>query len=154
MNDYVVSTYNKVARTYTDKYFNDTADFPYIDKFLQLLKPGSRILDIGCGPGSFSRYIHEKGFNIEGIDLSEEMLKIAKQKVPNVNFKLMDMRKLDHENNSFDGLLLAYSLIHIPSKEILETLNGFYRVLKPGGFIMTITQAGEPDRVVDEPLKQ
>lgn len=151
---FAVSTYNKIADKYTKQYFNDLTDIPYIDKFLNGLPPQVKILDIGCGPGTFSQHLQKKGFVVEGIDLSEEMIKIAKQKVQGVTFQIMDMRKLDYPENYFDGLLVAYSLIHIPSEEITQTLKGFIRVLKPNGSMMVIAQGGEADRVVDEPLKK
>ena len=82
------------------------------------------------------------------------MIKIAQQKVPNCKFQVMDMRHLTYGDHSFEALLSAYSLIHIPSEEILSTLKGFYRILKSGGVLGIITQAGEPDQLVDEPLKK
>jgi len=151
---FAVSTYNKIADAYTKQYFNDLTDLPYIDKFLLKLPASAKILDIGCGPGTFTQYLQQKGFEVEGIDLSEEMIKIAKEKVPGVTFRLMDMRKLEYPDNSFGGLLVAYSLIHIPSEEIPSTLLGFKKVLKTGGYMMIIAQGGEPDKIVDEPLKE
>jgi ubiquinone/menaquinone biosynthesis C-methylase UbiE len=147
-----IETYNKIAEIYTNKYFEDLVDIPYIDRFLTLIPNNSKILDVGCGPGNFSAYIRNKGFDIQGIDLSKEMLKVANKKVPKVKFELMDMRDLKFSSNSFEGLLVAYSLIHIPSNEILNTLKGFNKILKNDGKILIIAQAGEPDRIVDETL--
>lgn len=62
------------------------------------------------------------------------------------------MRNLNFSDEYFDGLLVAYSLIHIPSEEIPTTLKGFYRVLKPGGHVEVIAQKGESDRTIDEPF--
>lgn len=76
---FAVDTYNKIAKIYTNKYFEDLVDAPFIDKFLYLVPPEAKILDIGCGPGNFTKYIMEKGYFVEGIDLSKEMLKIARQ---------------------------------------------------------------------------
>jgi ubiquinone/menaquinone biosynthesis C-methylase UbiE len=145
-------TYEKIAKIYSDKYFEDSSALQFIDKFLSLLPAGSRILDMGSGPGNFAKYILSKNFQVQGIDLSKEMIKIAREKVPNVKFQLMDMRNLKFPTNSFDGLLVAYSLIHIPSNEILDTLRGFNKILKNNGKILIIAQAGEPDRIVDETL--
>ena len=150
----ITSTYNKIADKYTQKYLDDLSDIPHIDKFLKYLPEKARVLDVGCGPGTFTRHLVKKGFEVEGIDSSSEMLRIAREKVPDIKFKLMDMRNLRYEENEFNGLLVAYSLIHIPSEEIPRTLDGFYRVLKSGGVILVIAQKGEQDRIVDEPLKK
>ena len=65
----------------------------------------------------------------------------------------MDMRNTTYPQGFFDGLFLAYSLIHIPSSEIGETLNNFYKILKTDGVILILVQKGEPDRIIEEPLK-
>lgn len=151
-NNLAVAIYEKIANTYTKQYFDDLTDTPYIDIFLSKLSKGARILDVGSGPGQFSLYMLNKGFQVTGIDFSKEMVKIAKRKVPICNFQQMDMRKLTFKDNNFDGLLVAYSLIHIPTDEIPNTLKGFYRVLKTQGYIQLITQKGEPDQLVNEPF--
>lgn len=152
-NQMAVSTYNKIAKIYTDKYFNDKTDIPFIDKFISYLPKGAHVLDVGSGPGTFTKYLIEKDYNAEGIDLSDEMLHIARQKVPEATFIKMDMRHLTFDKESFDGLLVAYALIHIPTPDLQETLRGFYRVLKPNGYSLFIAQKGKPDQIVDEAFK-
>jgi len=147
-----VSTYEKIADIYTKQYFNDLTDASYIDKFLEKLPPKAKILDVGSGPGQFTKYIMDKGYDVIGIDFSKEMVSTAKKMVPNGDFHFMDMRKLEFEDNTFDGLLVAYSLIHIPSEDIPQTLKGFHRVLKPQGYLEIIAQKGEADKVIDEPF--
>ncbi len=149
---FAVATYNKIADVYTNQYFKDLTDIPHIDKFLERLPGGAKILDIGCGSGQFSKYMISKGFKAEGIDLSSEMVKVAKERVPEAEFGVGDMRNLSFDDNTFDGLLVAYSLIHIPSEEIEKTLIGFLRILKKNGYIQIIAQKGDPDKVVAEPL--
>jgi len=151
---FAVSTYNKIADEYTKQYFNELTDTPWIDRFLDCLPKGAKILDIGCGPGTFTGYVANKGYKIKGIDLSSKMINIAREKVPGIDFKVADMRKLSYEGEVFDGLLAAYSLIHIPSKEMVATLKGFYRILQKGGVLLVIAQKGEPDKIVDELLKE
>lgn len=70
-------TYNKIASNYEKEYGNDLSDAPYIDSFLSQVE-GNYILDMGCGPGTLSKYIANKGYNVDAIDYSEEMLKIAR----------------------------------------------------------------------------
>ena len=147
-----VDTYEKIADKYAQQYFDDMVDVPYIDKFLTMLPKQGKILDIGSGPGQFAKHMIEKGFEVIGIDFSKEMVAIAKGKVPNVDFRHMDMRQLDFPDNSFDGVFSAYSLIHIPSEEVLETLKGFHRVLKAGGYVEIAVQKGEADKIIDEPF--
>lgn len=150
---FAVAGYEKIARKYTKLYFNDKSDLRFFNKFLTYLPPKGKILDIGCGPGTFAQHLFKKGFLVEGIDLSTSMIKIAREKLPLIKFKLMDMRRLDYPSESFDAIFTAYSLIHIASLEIPETLKGFYRVMKPRGLLGLINQKGEADKIVAEPLQ-
>jgi ubiquinone/menaquinone biosynthesis C-methylase UbiE len=146
------NTYSKIADKYTKEYFNDLSDSKYLDMFLNYLPKNAKILDVGSGPGQFSKYIKKKGFNVSGVDYSNEMVAIAKEKVPDVTFEKMDMRDLSFEPESFDGLLVSYSLIHIPSNQIPGTLRGFNKVLKPSGYMEIIAQKGKANQIVDEPF--
>ena len=151
---FVKGTYEKIADEYTKEYIDDLSDVPYIDGFLSLLPAKAKVLDVGSGPGQFSHYIKEKGFSVQGIDMSTKMLEIAKERFPDISFKEMDMRALQFGDGSFDGLLAAYSIIHIPTEEIPEVLKEFSRVLKPDGHLMIIAQEGIADQIVDEPLME
>lgn len=145
--------FSKIAQKYTDEYFNDDTDFPYIDRFLKKIKPRGRILDIACGPGMLTKHLLEKGFQAEGIDLSAEMIAIARQKVHQASFKVMDMRHLDFPDGYFDGLLITYGLAYIPSSELHATLVGIRRILHASGSIFMINQEGKGDHSEAEPMK-
>lgn len=149
---FAVAGYDKLGQKYTDLYYDDTSDLGFFEKFVTKLPKGARVLDIGCGPGTFTQHFAAKGFSVTGIDLSTTMIEIARKKLPQVNFRLMDMRHLDFSANSFDAIFCAYSLIHIPSEEIVETLTGFRKVLRPEMVVGIITQKGETDKIVAEPM--
>jgi ubiquinone/menaquinone biosynthesis C-methylase UbiE len=145
--------HSQIASQYADQYFSDTTDYPFFEQFVALIKPGGRLLDVACGPGMFTKYFLEKGFQAEGIDLSSEMVSIAKKNVPKADFQEMDMRQLDYPDQTFDALLVAYALIFIPSQETAHVLAEFKRVLKPGGKLLIICQEGEGDHEEKEPMK-
>jgi len=147
-----VKTYDKIAQAYAKEFFSDKIDLKHLDKFLSLLPKKAKILDIGCGPGNYTKYILEKGFLVEGIDLSKGMLQAAKKLVPKGTFKIMDMRKLKYPDQSFDGLCVAYSLYHIASNQALGVLKEFYRVLKPKGIAILMLQEGKGEGIIPEPF--
>lgn len=117
-----------------------------------MLPIGAKVLEVGCGAGQFVKYLLEKGFKAEGIDLSIEMIKIAKKKVSTGKFQVMDMRNLKFKDDSFDGIMAPFSLIHIPSSQIAKTLKEFARVLSNNGFLFIAAQTGKADTIIDEPF--
>ena len=148
----VIDNYDDIAKEYVNEFFEDTSDNKYIDIFLNSLN-GKKILDVGCGNGKDCKYILEKGFNINGIDLSIGMLNIAKEKVPNCNFEIMDITKITYPDDSYDGIISNCSLFHIPVEELPKTLKSFKRVLKPDGKLLLILQEGNGETMVEEPYR-
>jgi len=149
----VVGFYDKTAKKFSETVF-DYLHKEQFDEFLEFMPKNAKILDIGCGPAHPTKYLKENGFSVEGIDLSKELIKIAKQKVPEVTFKLMDLRKLDYSAENFDGLFACYSLIHIPEKEVLQTLIEFNRVLKLNGFLFLAIQEGKGEGFVESSMHE
>lgn len=145
------SVYDKIAEPYA-KEFSKPSE--YIDEFLTLLPKNGKILDAGCGVGVDSGYMVSEGFEVIGIDLSKEMLKLAKQKFPQIEFRQKDIRELNFPPSSFDGILASCSLIHIPKKNVSSTLKKFHQILKKNGVIYIALQGGKSEEIfVNEPFK-
>jgi ubiquinone/menaquinone biosynthesis C-methylase UbiE len=144
-----VKTYNKIAAKYAKKFHKPSY---FLNKFASLLPKNAKILDVGCGPGTDSIYLKRKGLNVEGIDLSRKMVKIARQRFSSIKFKVMDMRSLKYPNSYFDGIVIAFSLIHISNQDIPKTLKELKRVLKNGGVIYFGLQEGKGEKFLETPL--
>ncbi|SES89992.1 ubiquinone biosynthesis O-methyltransferase [Natronincola peptidivorans] len=99
---------------------------------------GMTILDVGCGTGNFSIKLAELGCKVVAIDLSEEMLKVARRKVEekelDITFHTMDVYDIKLEENQFDAVfsMAAFEFIKEPQKAYTEMM----RVLKPGGELL------------------
>jgi len=104
------------------------------------LKPGSKILDAGCGEGLVAIHLNQDfGYSVWGIDVLKQSINTAvknkkKAGITNAEFEVMDFSKLDYPDNFFDGLYTMETLVHSP--DIAKTLKEFLRVLKPGGVIV------------------
>lgn len=73
--------YDLIATGFSEMRDSFATEQKYIDLFIQHLKPGSHILDVGCGSGyPIASYLIEHGFEVTGIDGSKELLKIAETK--------------------------------------------------------------------------
>jgi len=144
MSNYVdknIAHYQKMADVYNERYKNDNLAEPYAD-FLENL-PGKKILEIGCGGGRDTKYFHEQKLDVTATDLTPRFLEIGKEQCPDVNFQLMDMRKLEFPDASFDGIWANLSFHHISKTENLSTLKEFKRVLKNGGLLYLGLMEGE-----------
>src|SRR5690348_13660474 len=96
-NKYAVSVFNEMAEVYQLKYMNVDSYQESLDYLLSNLSPTDSILDLACGPGNILNYLFKKNSNLtlKGVDLSDEMIKLAIQNVPNAKFEVSDCRYLN-----------------------------------------------------------
>jgi ubiquinone/menaquinone biosynthesis C-methylase UbiE len=127
--------------------YSDTNSNPvdFIDEFLEYLSKnkGKIILDLGSGPGVNAAHMDSKHFQVIGIDLSEKMVELARNRYPQIDFRLGDMTKLSFSANCFDGILASYSLIHLPKEATPFLLVKLCEILKPGGILYLSVQLGD-----------
>ena len=103
------------------------------------VRPGERVLEIGCNRGMLLRKIQKQNIDAIGIDVSE---KAVQKKVVEQVYQ-MDAEHLEFENESFDKIYSAHTIEHIPN--LTKAFKEMERVLKPGGRIVLIYPA-EPIR--------
>ena len=150
----VINDYNGIASEYCDEFCDIKVYNRFIDKWLKTIQKG-KILDVGCGGGNNCQYIDEKdGFQAYGIDFSDGMLKEARKRYPNIKVEKMDMTNISLPDQTFDGILSNCSLIHIPIELIVQTLQGFNRVLKANGKLLLIVLEGNGEEMVEEPYRE
>ncbi len=92
-----------------------------------------RVLDLGCGPGHWTAYLHAHGADVTGVDLVPEFIAHARASFPGPEFRLGSMTELDVPDRSVAGILSWYSTIHLPPEELDQVLAEFHRMLVPGG---------------------
>ncbi len=103
----------------------------------QLVGPDKKILDIGCGPGVFTARYARAGAEVVGIDFSEQMIRIAKDQFPKIDFRVADAERLPFEDGSFDLIVGIHILHHLARPRVV--FEAVCRVAKPGGhFAFTI----------------
>ncbi len=119
---------------------------------------GMKVLDVGCGTGNFSLKLARQGVLVTGIDISEEMLAIARSKAAQnpelkMEFKWMDFNQLDFPDESFDGVISMTALEF--AQDLDHVYAQMYRVLKPGGQLLigVITSEGDWGRYYLEKAK-
>ena len=105
-----------------------------------VLKPGSKILDVGCGTGwvtwFFGWYYRGMALDVEGMDCSKVMLDEARKVNPGAKFTLGDVCDLRYETDTFDVVTTVYTLRNFPDLD--KGVGEMYRVTKPGGFVVVL----------------
>jgi ubiquinone/menaquinone biosynthesis C-methylase UbiE len=142
----------------TNQNLNDIHNFICLSKFRKPLfnliiqslnlPKGSKGLDAGCGIGFYTRILAKsigvKG-NVIGLDLSEDFISYAKENQEmNVQFEVGDINALRFKDNYFDWIWSADTVwpgpkdLGCPNEDPTPIIKEFYRILKPGGMIVTL----------------
>lgn len=133
--DNLKAIYNKIAKDWAKDHQEDSWWVEGINKFISYLNMGDKVLDVGCGAGTKSKYLIGKGLQVTGIDFSEEMIKLANQQVPAGTFFVMDIKDLSDLKNTFAGILAQAVLLHIPKKEVSHVLQQLKDTLDQNGYL-------------------
>jgi ubiquinone/menaquinone biosynthesis C-methylase UbiE len=98
---------------------------------------GGTCIEIGCGAGRITQGLMEDFDHVVGLDVSEDMVKLAKARVPDAEYSLVDGTEIPAEDGTANGVFTCHVLQHL---EAVEDVKGYLgealRVLQPGGTIM------------------
>jgi SAM-dependent methyltransferase len=115
------------------------------------VRPGQLVLDIGCGVGAFLRLVSDRAAKPFGIDASEALLALARQRLPDADLQRGDMEDLPYEDDTFD-LVTGFNAFFF-ANDIVTALREAGRVAKPGAPIV-IQVWGPHDRNDLEAMKE
>ena len=142
-------SYDTDAAGYAEKVRGLLDDRPYLRAGLAVFAEtvredgGGPVADVGCGPGYVTRHLHDLGVDAFGIDLSPEMIAIARQDHPDLGFEVGSMTDLPLADGSLGGVLAFWSVIHIPDSAVPGVFAEFRRVLRPGGSVLVGFHVGD-----------
>ncbi|MFA6519943.1 MAG: class I SAM-dependent methyltransferase [Candidatus Paceibacterota bacterium] len=146
-------TYNRIALDWHKDHSHDEWWVGGTDSFIKKLPPGAHVLDVGCGSGVKSKYLTDHGLKVTGIDISENLLEIAKREVPGGDFRVLSMTDIDSMVETFDGVFAQASLLHIPKKDAGDVVKKMTGRLVPGGFLYIAvkeSREGKPDEGIEK----
>jgi len=126
---------------------------PYFDVVdwvmgLAALEPGQRVLDAGCGNGSYLRALRERPVRAAGLDLSPGMLRAA----GHPHLVNADITALPVRDGAFDVVLAVHMLYHVPDRA--AAIGELRRVLVPGGVCIAVTNSADHMRSLQELIEQ
>ncbi|MBF6062954.1 methyltransferase domain-containing protein [Nocardia terpenica] len=141
--------YDGVAELYAAMFENALDDNPYDRAMLAVFAERVRdagnglVGDLGCGPGRITPHLAALGLNAFGMDLSPEMIRLARAAHPALRFEEGSMERLPLADGELGGILAWYSLIHTPPERVPGILGEFGRVLADGGPLLLGFQAAD-----------
>ncbi len=124
------ATYDCIADRYAAR-----ATYPLaqeLAQFRRMAPAGGLALDVGCGPGQYTRALEARGLCVVGLDLSRGLLNLA-QSAGTPRLVCADMRHLPIADGCASGCFVCASLLHLPRAQAPQALAEFRRVLRPGG---------------------
>jgi SAM-dependent methyltransferase len=134
--------YNKTAPEWADKWYEDKALLPYLKEFINYLPKNPCILDLCCGAGYESMRMKKLGAEVTGLDLSEESIRIAKERNSDIKFVVEDMLNDYSYLGKFDGCAVIAGFIHLPNEKLSNAFNHIYMALNNGGFLFVVVKDG------------
>ncbi|MGC3938419.1 class I SAM-dependent methyltransferase [Roseobacter sp. EG26] len=126
-----LKVYGEKARDYVEltEGFNETD--PRLEAFISDVPKGGHVLDLGCGPGTSSAAMAERGLSVTAVDPVPEMIALA-QRHPGVEARLAGFDDISG-TDVYDGIWANFSLLHASREDMPRHLAALARALKPGG---------------------
>lgn len=143
--DQTREVYNRQALAFDEERSRSFFEARWLTRFGDALISGGRVLDLGCGAGEpIAAWLIAEGFQLTGLDFSEPMLAIARNRWPGGDWRVADMRNLELSER-FDGIIAWNSFFHLTPDEQRNTLPRLANLLNPNGRLMLTVgpQAGE-----------
>jgi len=143
----VAAAYDAAAEDYAVAFADDLTRLPVdcamLDDFAGRLVAGMPVLDLGCGPGQVGGYVAARHGPVVALDLSTEMLRMARRRIGTSRVVCADLRSLPVEDRHCAGVVAFYSLQHVPRGDVGQVLREIRRVLIPNGVLLLATHLGE-----------
>jgi ubiquinone/menaquinone biosynthesis C-methylase UbiE len=133
--------FGSIARNYESWYHTprgrryDRCEQAALRRFLPPAKAGQCLLDVGCGSGHWSRFFASNGYEVTGIDISEEMIQAANSEpIKHCRFQAADANHLPFTDHCFDVITAITVLEFVPDSS--SVLVEMHRCVRPGGRLL------------------
>ncbi|WP_432140926.1 class I SAM-dependent DNA methyltransferase [Streptomyces sp. bgisy084] len=150
--------YDAVAADYDAHFRDHLADRPMdravLAGFAELVRAADAgpVADLGCGPGRVTARLAGLGLSVFGVDLSPQMVALARRIHPQLRFEVGAMTGLELPDGALGGIVSWYSIIHTPQEQLPELFAAFHRLLAPGGLLLLAFQTGDEPLHVAQPF--
>lgn len=146
--------YATIADAYAEELLDELAGKPldraFLDAFAERIGKTGRVVEVGCGPGQVAAYLARRGVAVEGVDLSPEMIDVARSAHRAIEFREADMMALPYADASLAGAVAFYAIVHVPTEALHAPLRELHRVVAAGGLVAIAFHVGATVTHVDE----
>lgn len=143
VHDDTLAFYNDSAEAYREKL--GSGDTPYLKEFAKQFTSGQTILDVGCGPGHCAGYFALQGLNVDAIDASSEMIKLASTQ-PGVTTWTASFDDIPL-SKKYDGLWANFSLLHAPKSDLPQHLATLRDISNPNAILHLGLKTGQGSKI-------
>ncbi len=154
----IEAAYSAVAGPYADQLFHELDHKPIDRVLLSHLAAETQgkglLCDIGCGPGEIAAYLHALGAPVAGIDISPEMIALARQLSPGIDFRVGDMFQLDLPDACLAGITAFYAIVNFDEAELPLIFKELHRVLQLDGLLLLAFHIGNEKIMAEDFLGQ
>lgn len=139
--------YHKYATTYFNTTVNSDVKMLY-EHFLRYVSKGAKILDLGCGSGRDIRAFLDMGYEVDAIDGSKELARLASE-YTGIRVKCIDFNQLN-EISIYDAVWACASLLHVTSQDLPSIMIRIRNTLKPSGVVYASFKYGDFEGIRDD----
>ncbi|MEE9453441.1 MAG: class I SAM-dependent methyltransferase [Paracoccaceae bacterium] len=129
-DDTTIKVYDAKYSDYAELTSGEQPD-PSLERFVNMLPKGGRVLDLGCGPGKTTAFLQKAGFSVDAVDASVGMVQVAAEKY-GVTVRCATFDDITGLQE-YDGIWANFSLLHAPKSRLPGHLMALHTALKPGG---------------------
>jgi trans-aconitate methyltransferase len=152
--DLSVQRFDQFAAEYAQRFMDMNAYSDSIDRFCNsIVNPGPKILELACGPGNITRLLKSRFpvSQITAIDLAPQMIEIARKHLPDVDFRVMDVRNISTIPAKFDAIMCSFCLPFLSKTDSEKLILDCADRLVLGGVLYVSTMEGNEERAGFEP---
>jgi SAM-dependent methyltransferase len=149
-------SYDRVAHRYAELVRSGLEGLPLesalFDHFARRVHQAGEglVLDIGCGPGWLTGLLESRGLKVTGMDISTEMLRLARTHNPGLPFTAASLTQIPLADGVAAGVFCWYVLHHVPDHDLTIAVRELARVTAPGGFLMLGGHIGDSSYIKTE----
>ncbi|MER7404104.1 class I SAM-dependent methyltransferase [Streptomyces sp. NPDC000070] len=144
--DSVAADYARLVKQPSDL---DPVSRAMLAAFAELVRPPhpGPVADLGCGPGKVTAHLAALGVPVFGVDVSQEMVELARAAYPDLRFTVGSMTALEIGSGELGGILAYYATHHTPPQWLPTVYAEFHRTLAPGGRLMLAGPVGSGEHL-------